>query len=150
MTRNITIQLKAVFLLAVFGLNTVTGFACAMGVDMGFNAHHHDEEVSVLDHTDGKKHQHHDEAEEHQNDKKDASKKDDCCSNKVVKLIQTDKAVPQSSSIISPVFLTAFISVYYQVAVLYPSQVTGNTRYFARSYHPPISNIRIAIQSFQI
>lgn len=35
------IQYKALFLLVTFSMNTVVGFACSMGVDMGFNSHHH-------------------------------------------------------------------------------------------------------------
>ena len=47
MKRNRSIQLKAAFLLLVFGLNTVVGFACSLGLDMGFNIPHHKEEVSA-------------------------------------------------------------------------------------------------------
>ena len=149
-----SIQLKAAFLLIIFGLNTAVGFACAIGIDMGFNiSHHHNEEAtgfSVHIHADGKKHHHPDEANEHHNDKKDTSKKDDCCNDKAVKLLQTDKAVPQSHSLSSPIFSSAFISSYYNVGVLYPSPVITSIKYFVRSYHPPIPDIRIAIQSFQI
>ena len=47
MKRNRSIQLKAAFLLLVFGLNTVVGFACSLGLDMGFNIPHHKEEASA-------------------------------------------------------------------------------------------------------
>ena len=175
MKRNISIQLKALFLLIVFTLNTIVGFACAMGVDMGFNTtHHHDDDekkVAVHVHADGKKHQHHskksnnvspglnadakkhhhhDEAEEQHQDKKDNSKKDDCCNDKVVKISQTDKAVAYSNTLVHPVFFTAFISSYYNIDVTFPSQITTNIKYFVLGHHPPIPDIRIAIQSFQI
>ena len=133
-------------------MNIWVGFACAIGADMGFNTHHQDEEmtdVSVHVHADGKKHQHHDEAGE-RHDKKDTSKKDDCCKDKVMKLSQTDKEVPQSHIIISPVFFTAFITSYYSMDILYPSQVSISNKHFAGGHHPPIPDIRIAIQSFQI
>lgn len=60
MTKSRSIQLKAAFLLVVFSLNTLVGFACAMGVDMGFNQPHHSKEVKdrVHIHKDGKKHIH--------------------------------------------------------------------------------------------
>ena len=146
MKRNISIRLKAAFLLIVFGLNIMLGFACAMGIDMGFNtSHHHDEEATQVN-----MHHHHDEAEEHQHDKKDGSQNDDCCNDKVVKLSQADKAIPQSNTLVNPIFFTAFISSYYNIVVLYHSQVTASIRYFVRSYHPPIPDIRIAIRSFQI
>ena len=174
MKKNISIQLQAAFLLTVFALNTIVGLACSMGVDMGFNTtHHHDDEekeVSVHIHADGKKNNHHeeakdilanvdaaaktplhhDEAEEQHHDKKDGSKKDDCCNDKVVKISQTDKAIAHSNTLLHPVFFTAFISAYYNIDVTYPSQVTTSIKYFVRGHHPPIPDIRIAIQSFQI
>lgn len=143
------IQLKAAFLLFIFSLNMFVGTACALGVDMGFNSHHHEEEeteVSVHIHANGKKH-HHEEAE-HKH--KDNDKKDDCCNDKVVKILQTDKAVPQFSKLISPIFTTAFIPVYYTINISYPSQVSTSNKYYVRGHHPPIPDIRIAIQSFQI
>lgn len=150
MNKNISIQLKAIFLLVVFGLNTVVGFACAVGVNMGFNSSdHHDAEITEVHvHESGEKHNHHQESPNHSQKHKD--KKDDCCNDSATKLSQADKAVPQSINIFNPLFLTAFIASYYSVDISYPSQVTGSTKYFARSYHPPIPDIRIAIQSFQI
>ena len=60
MKKNISIQVKAAFLLFVFALNTAVGFACSIGMDMGFNAtHHKDGEASSIHvHADGKKHFH--------------------------------------------------------------------------------------------
>ncbi len=152
MSKALTIQLKAAFLLIVFGMNTLVGFACAMGVNMSFNtSHHHDEEaIEVHVHANGEKHHHHDKAEEHHYDKQDGSKKDDCCHDKVVKLTQTDKSVPQAGNIITSLFFTAFISSYYTINIVYASQVTISTKYFVLGHHPPISDIRIAIQSFLI
>ncbi len=152
MKRNGPIQLKAAFLLVVFGLNMAVGFACSVGLHMVFNtSHHHDEEATEVHvHADGKKHEHHAEAKKHHHDEKDASKKDDCCNNKVVRLSQADKAIPQSNILIIPGCFSAFISSFYNINVFYPSQITTSVRYFVRSYHPPITDIRIAIQSFQI
>ena len=150
MKRNISIQLKAALLLVVFGLNTVVGFACAMGVDIEFNStHHHDEEATEVHvHANGEKHEHHDKtANRH---REDENEKGGCCNDSVIKLSQTEKSVPQSNTIISPVFFTAFITTHYNIDISYPSQVTTSTRYFVRGHHPPIPDIRIAIQSFQI
>lgn len=152
MKRNNSIRIKAAFLLFVFALNTAVGFACAVGVDMGFNSHHHSEEateVTVHTHADGTKHNHHNKTTHHHNE----NKKDEnggCCNDSVVKISQADKSVPQSSAIFNPLFFTAFVAVYYDLDILYPSQVTTSVKHFVRSYHPPISDIRIAIQSFQI
>jgi hypothetical protein len=53
-------KIIASFLLTIFSVNTVVGFACSVGIDMGFNSkHHHDEESTeavVHIHADGKKH----------------------------------------------------------------------------------------------
>ena len=150
---NISIQLKAAFLLIVFAMNTLVGFACAIGVDMSFNTTHHDQEakeVSVHVHADGKKHQHQKEPGKQHHEEKGSSKKDDCCNDKVLKLSQTDKSVPQASKILSPVFFTACVAVYYHIDISYSSQVSTANKYFVRGHHPPIPDIRIAIRSFQI
>jgi len=162
--RNITsIQIKAALLLFVFGLNTIVGFACSVGVDMGFNSgHHHDEAtVAVVHiHKDGKKHVHHDKkntsahtkshhdalSNRHENPQQG---KDDCCNDKVLKFEQLDKSVPHSFNAIHPTFLITFFDVFYDIALPSPG-IVKNIRQFARSYHPPIPDIRIAIQSFQI
>ncbi len=134
-------------------MNTLVGFACAIGMDMGFNTHHYGEEAIAATahvHTHGKKHPHHKEAGKHQHDEKDTSKKDDCCTDKVVKISQTDKSLPHSNIIINPVFFTAFIASYYSIDISYPSQVSTSNKHFVRGHHPPIPDIRIAIRSFQI
>lgn len=149
MKRNISIQLKAALLLVVFAMNTLVGFACAIGLDMGFNAHHHEEEetaVAVHVHANGKKHHH----EETENKHAGNDKKDDCCNDKVLNLLKTDKAVPQYAKLISPIFTAAFIPAYYTINISYPSQVSTANKYFVRGHHPPIPDLRIAIQSFQI
>lgn len=145
-----SIQLKAAFLALVFSLNTIIGFACAIGVNMGFNSHHHEEEeltVAQTSHHHDKLQHHHDEvAKDHQ-----SKDKDDCCNDKVMKIVQLDKAVPQSFSIaINSIFFTAFISSFYNIDLLYSSREDASIKYFVRSHHPPIPDIRIAIQSFQI
>jgi hypothetical protein len=160
MKTNKSIQLKAAFLLMVFSLNTVIGFACSIGMDMGFNTKHHYEEAaeaSVHIHADGKKHvhkeaskhHHHDEAEnEHHKSK---GTKENCCNDGVMKFTQLDKVVSQSVNIVfHPIFFTAFISSFYYIETLHALSVNVSIKHFVRSYHPPISDIRIAIQSFQI
>lgn len=105
------------------------GFACAVGVDIGFNSHHLKEA-------------------EHNHQEKD--KKDDCCNDKVIKIFQSDKSVPQFSKLISPIFNTAFVPVYNILKISYPSQGGTSNKYYVRGHHPPIADIRIAIRSFQI
>lgn len=148
MSKALSIQLKAAFLLIIFSLNMFVGFACAVGVDMGFNTtHHHEEEATEVHvHADGKKH-HHEKAEDKHSHK---GGNDDCCNDKVIKLSQVDKAVPQTAKLLSPVFFTAFVVTYYNINISYPSQLNTSNKYFVRGHHPPIPDIRIAIQSFQI
>ena len=166
MQRNTSIKLKAGFLLIIFSLNSIIGFACAAGMDMGFNStHHHDNEVTdavVHVHKDGKKHVHHEKKESHKHDKthhhdkadndasKDKNDKGSCCNDKVTKFEQLDKSFPNSLNAIHPIFFAAFLSSFYKVVLLHHSDVIIDNKYFVRSYHPPIPNIRIAIQSFQI
>lgn len=151
MTTKITIKLKAALLLTVFSLNTAIGFACSAGLDMGFNSkHHHDEEIGVSNshNQDGTRHQHDEATNIH---KKSKTAKDHCCNDEVIKFSQVDKAIPQSSdSWVNPSFFSPFISSFYETDVIFTSKVINNGRYFLRSYHPPITDIRIAIQSFQI
>ena len=164
MTRQQKNKIKAFFLLSVFSLNTVVGFACSIGVDMGFNSkHHHDQEATepvVHIHADGKKHIHNEKKEKHNHDKshhhaqdknyqQSKEGKDNCCNDQVLKFEQLDKSVPYSLHIIHPTFLFAFFDVFYDAGLTDPGTVK-NIKQFVRSYHPPISNIRIAIQSFQI
>jgi hypothetical protein len=162
---NISIQLKAAFLLIVFALNTVVGFAFSVGVDMSFNTKHHGEEevteAVVHIHKDGKKHIHHEKKESHSHDnshkhnepsKAKNSKGDEgnCCTDNVKKFQQLDKSVPNSVNIIHPVFFTAFVAVHYNITLLPHTDIVRDIKPFVRSYHPPIPDIRIAIQSFQI
>jgi len=89
MKKRRSIQLKAAFLMIVFSLNTLIGFACAVGINMGFNtSHHHEDEATeavVHIHKDGKKHVHHEDAKHHDGSDKDHAKngKDNCCNDKV-------------------------------------------------------------------
>lgn len=163
-TKNYFIQLKAAFLLIVFAMNTVVGFACAVGVDMGFNHTHHQaeaREAAVHVHADGKKHIHQENtgtavnhrhahnASSHHHPLKNS--KDNCCNDKVIKLAQDDKALSSSLNIaIHPVFITAFVSLFCNIDISAALQATKHSNYLVRSHHPPIPDIRIAIQSFQI
>lgn len=134
-------------------MNTLIGLACATGVDMSFNTHHHGEaaaKVAIHVHADGKNYLHHKEGSKHHHDEKGSSQKDDCCNDKVLKLSQTDKAVPYSDIIINPVIFTTFLASYYSINISCPLQVNTANKYYVRGHHPPITDIRIAIQSFQI
>lgn len=138
---NRHIQCKAAVLLVVFSLNTWVGFACSMGIEMGFNSPHHATEITkaqVHIHKDGKKHEH----------KDGSDKKDDCCNGKVIKLQIADKNLDHSQTLINTPVL--FLSgTFYRIPVY--DIIKGKTQtYFASQFHPPPRDIRIAIRSFQI
>lgn len=150
MKRKKSILLNAAFLLIIFSLNMIIGFACAVGLNMGFNAHHHDGNETAMLKTPHHHNasQHHDEADNEHHKSKDG--KDNCCNDQVMKFTQIDKSVPQTLKSISPAFITAFVSAWYGIDILYTSYSNTSIKYFVRSYHPPIADIRIAIRSFQI
>jgi hypothetical protein len=161
MNKKTSIQIKAAFLALVFVLNTIVGFACAIGTDMGFNASHHRHEATAAAHVHagGKKHTHseasakHGQVKEHHHAKAGndlPNEKEGCCKDKVIKFQQSDKSLAKSFSYAKPVFITAFMASSYYTDALYTSNVASKARYFFRSFHPPIPDIRIAIQSFQI
>ena len=157
MKNRISIQLKAAFLIIVFSLNTIIGFACAIGINMGFNApHHRDEEATEIqehEHADDNHHhaeatKHHDEGDKDHQKSKDG--KDDCCNDKVIKFNEIDKSYSHSlTTVVNPIFFTIYLVLFNNTHLFYTSNIIS-TKYFVRSYHPPISNIRIEIQSFQI
>ena len=168
MSKAASIKIKAAFLLIAFGLNTVVGFACSLGLDLGYNSDHHQKnldkhettEAVVHIHADGKKHIHHekkskpDHSTTHHHEKKgnpyrEKEEEGNCCTDQVLKLEKTDKAIPQSLNIIHPAFQVCFFDVFYDVT-LPTNDIVKNIKQFVRSYHPPIPDIRIAIQSFQI
>lgn len=153
MKRNISIQVKAALLLIVFSMNMVLGFTCAVGIDMGFNTKHHEDETAAIpvhDHADGKKHQHNDEATNHHHDSKENSEKGGCCNDGVIKFQILDKTFAQNSNVAinTPVFV-AMLSSYFGIDIFKQTQ-TSTPKYIVRFFHPPPPDIRILIQSFQI
>lgn len=153
MATTIYIQIKAVFLLVVFSLNTMVGFACAIGVNMGFNKDHHPETVSRMHvHANGKKHHHPEKSasHHHQQPNKSEKQKGGCCKDIVTTFSQTDKSLPHLAPFVSPVFFSSFITSFYSTDISYSSPARKSVRYFVSDHHPPIPDIRIAIQSLQI
>lgn len=139
----------------VFAMNTVIGFACAIGVDMGFNKPHHQEEVATEEvhvHSAGNKHEHHKKADKHEHEETKTEKKENkgCCTDDVQKLQSLDKALNQNAktTIDAPVFV-AIISAFLGIDI-FSSIKAYPPKYITRYFYPPPPDIRIAIQSFQI
>ncbi|KAA8473883.1 hypothetical protein BDE36_1268 [Arcticibacter tournemirensis] len=167
-----SIRFKAALLTFVFLLNTIVGFACAVGTDMGFNSGHHIEQKAVHSsehtdkhnkpHTHGKhthsrhahskhnhgKHKHDKDAANHHTSK---SSKDNCCKDEVAKLTKADKLI-QPGFDYSLLSLSTFIlpSPVYGMGNSGILLVNVPNAYFVKHCRPPISDVRIAIQSFQI
>ena len=142
MKRKKSIQLKAALLLAVFSMNMVIGFACAVGLDMGFNAHHHEESCCASGSI-----RHHDADVQNHQTKND---KDNCCNGAVMNFQKVDKALASSVELTNPFFFTAYHPSFYHLSILSDYTQTSGIKYFVRSHHPPIPDLRIALQSFQI
>ena len=153
MKTSLSLRLKAALLLIVFSMNTVIGFACAIGFDMDFNSEHHHEGTEPHKHIHEKSEHHgHDKSHQHEQSINDqpGNEKDNCCHDKVINFEQLDKVVPSSVSIVFPVLFISLVTSYYINSLLPYTDVVKNIKPFVRSYHPPICDIRIAIQSFLI
>ena len=174
MNRKITIQLKAAFLLLVFGLNTIVGFACSLGLNMSFNASHHKEDVSapaihihangkkhvhtkatakpaVHVHADGKKHQHDSEPLKHHPEEKETSKNDKkgCCNDDVLQFQNLDKNLNQNvKTVIDVPAMVAILSTFSGIE-LFKTSATSQLSAI-RYLFPPPPNIRIVIHRFQV
>lgn len=149
-----SIRLKAGFLLLVFGLNTGVGFACSLGLNMGFNeGHHHDVAVNksyIHIHPDGKAHNHKsDDHNKKRNHTEPNNQKNGCCNDGVIKFNELDKNLTSFVQF-DQVYFVSFPSSFFDADLFASSQTTISIKHFVRSYHPPIPDIRIAVQSFQI
>ncbi len=147
---KLSIRLKAALLVIVFGLNTVIGFACAMGVNFDAAPKIAAVKVSKVHvHANGKKH-HHKAPEKKQEQQKEQSKKDDCCTDKVIKIQSADKNLSQSFKYFfnAPVIALTENSLFNYTSLSHST--VAPVKYVVRNFHPPPGNILIAIQRFQI
>ncbi|MEO7444712.1 MAG: hypothetical protein ABIT96_03190 [Ferruginibacter sp.] len=153
MKNSKTIRFKAALLVLVFSLNTLIGFACSLGLNLGYNQHHHEAEVAAPGsntdhHGHGSEKKHHEKQTQHY--PVNESSNDDCCGNGVTSFNLINKTVPQQVELVNPVFFTAFTATWFSSGILPYINVEKDIKPFVRSHHPPIPDIRIAIQSFQI
>ncbi|MFZ6024479.1 MAG: hypothetical protein ACOYVG_08515 [Bacteroidota bacterium] len=149
MNRKISIQLKALFLLLVFSLNTLVGFACALGMDMGFNSSHHNSDVTEVKEI----HVHDDNVPVKQDqERKSLAGKDEsgCCSDDVLKFQSVDKNLAQATNNIvnTQVFVAVFSAFFGVDFITIVNDIPP--KFKVRFYYPPPADILLAIQRFQI
>ena len=150
---------KALFLLTVFSLNTVVGFACSQ-IGLFHSSHHHPKEAKTHNHSEkvdnhshGHKHDHnHGSGHHHQGKDNPDTKKDDCCSGKTVSFEKLEKLVSSKvDSPITPSFITLFFTSFTSAWTLLQSEEVLKIPYNLR-WRPleTIPDLRTVIQSFQI
>lgn len=151
MTPKLKNKIKAFFLLIVFSLNTVAGFACSVGIDLGYNISHPDESKQ---HAHG--HQHTKAKKNHIDEPTGSSKmkspKDDCCSSDVTKFALLDKSVAQNNfHLRAPVFLLAFATTFLS-PIINEGGLAANCKFqfVRRSSFLNDTDIQMAIRRFQI
>lgn len=121
-------------------MNTVVIFACSLGMDMKFNSTHHQEKISS-----SSSHHNESKAKHHEDDK------DNCCKDEAVKFAKADKLNPQVSHAgINPIFFSALLTNFFNLNFLESGSNIYINKFVVLGHHPPIPDIRIAIQSFQI
>ncbi len=140
MKNQLSIQIKTSLLLFVFLLNTMVVFACSLGMDMKFSSNHHDDIIS------SSSNHHHEKQVNHHEDEKD-----NCCKGEAVRFAKADKLSPQTPNAeLNPIFFPALLTNFSSLSVLDRGSNVFINKFFVLRYHPPIPDIRIAIQSFQI
>jgi hypothetical protein len=145
-------RIKALFLLMVFSMNTIAGFACSIGIDMGYNSHHHSHEKAYRhvankgDHTHKDSHKHSPIAQFKSGDS------DDCCSNDVAKFALLDKSVVNNNlHLQAPIFPLAFSTTFLPQTINENGlAVNSKFQFVRRSSFPNDTDIQTAIRRFQI
>lgn len=136
----------------VFSMNSLAGFGCSIGMNMGYNETHHQHGAEPTKKSAEHHHDHHNKApEQKENESNDKRGHEDCCGD-VTKLNLADKSIVSNSTIPVPVFLIAFVSQFLLAEINAPSLLDNRTSYSLRrswSLHDH-TDLRIVIQSFQI
>ena len=145
MNSNNPARLKAAFLLIIFYLNMIIAVGCSLGLCICCKPGYQGRTAALAD--KGFCHLHHDKSAEPLKSKGCA---DNCCNESVIKFLKADKSFRECLSAPNGVPFTIFISYFDNPDILDTSELSSSTRYFVRGHHPPIPDIRIAIQSFQI
>ena len=152
MTRDTKNSLRGMILLLVFTLNTVAGFACSIGLDMGYNLGHHKEQKARHPEKGPDNSHHHESShsDDHEQSGQNPESKD-CCVGDVTQFIKMDKSVESNQLLHAPEITVAFLPEFI-LPVLGDQSMSGSSLMKLRRSWPPSDHmaIRIVIQSFQI
>lgn len=148
------IKVKALFLLGLFLLHTAVGVACALIMPRQLipvpppTVEHHSHQTHSHIGQAATSHSHvATPASQHRK----AEKKEACCQDEVSEIAALAKIIPQKIvSPTSPLFFAVAPTYIYQPTIFITNTLSPREKYFARGYHPPIPQIRLAIQSFLI
>ena len=152
MSSQLKYRIKGFILLLVFSMNTLAGFACSIGMNMGYNENHHQHSKEPVKASTEHHHNHHDQEPQESGSKKEHHKGGEDCCGDITKLNLADKSVVSSISLQAPIFFIAFVSQFLLPEVVTPSLLDNTTSYSLRrswNLHDH-TDLRIVIQSFQI
>lgn len=154
MSGTVTIRLKAFFLLLVFAMNSLLGFACSVGIDLGYNRHHHNSQENTYSVEADNEMMHNcgtdTEIAGKANDGNVPENTQDCCKDGVLKFNLSDKSVSSAVKFDAPFQTALNTALMYLISSLNLLDIPSD-HYYVRSDHPPIlKDIRVSIQSFQI
>ena len=144
-------RVKAIVLLMVFSLNTVAGFACSVGVDMGYNTKHHEHGTSGHAAKHNHTHKHHHVHKPITGIQLKAIK-DDCCSGQVVDFNKLEKSVPNNDFLLqAPSFeiSTALFELLANDVAVDPT-IASQSQFVRRSCFLNDTDLLTAIRRFQI
>lgn len=147
--------MKAMFLLVVFSLNTIAGFACSIGVDMGYNTKHHSHDHGKSGHTAKHAHSHkHNHTHSHKagSGLQLKAAKDDCCSDQVNDFTKMEKSLPANDFLLqAPSFLISndLFEAFAKYTEIGPT-VNSRFQFVRRSCFLNDINLQTAIRRYQI
>ena len=156
MKQSYSIQIKAAFLLIIFSLNMVVGFACSIGIDIGYNAPHHDEIENKIPQAHsheghaGKDHHGAQKSHDHKINHKENEDKKDCCNDEVQKVQQLDKNINNIATITKVVYAAVLPPSFFQTYIIKSLKANPINSYRERFFYPPPANILVEFQRFQI
>lgn len=146
-------RIKALVLLTVFSLNTLAGFACSIGVDMGYNTKHHNHSHDKSGHVSKHSHSHkHTFSHKRITGQQLNATKDDCCSNQVNAFAKLEKSIPVNGFLLQAASFLISNDLFEPVATdtIVGPMVNSRFQFVRRSCFLNDTDLLTAIRRFQI